>query len=133
MGLVCGCFEYEGDAGPGSVIWGEAGEYLPLVSKRAKRCCSCKEKIGQKEICVRVKRYKVPKTFVEVNIYGEDGEVPLADKHLCEKCADIMFSLEELGFCPHPWENQKELLNEYKALYGLPDGRGEKNGGKDLV
>ena len=64
-------------------------------------------------------RYKVPDTDVEEKIYGEDGEVPRAPHYLCEMCADLYFSLMDLGFeCIGPWEDMREMVQEYAALYG---------------
>jgi len=60
-----------------------------------------------------VERWKIPEYEVEVAIYGEDGLVPRSNKFLCEECADLYFSLSELGFCVMPYENQKELVKEY--------------------
>jgi len=57
---------------------------------------------------------------VEISIYGEDGKVRLADKIFCEKCADIYFSLREIGFKSiAPDENMFSLeasFKQYKAL-----------------
>jgi hypothetical protein len=63
-----------------------------------------------------VPRYRIPLHDIEVKIYGEDGEIPIPPKYLCEPCSDIFFSLEELGFCVRPFDNQKELLKEYQEL-----------------
>lgn len=117
MGLTCECYH---ESEPGQVIWTAISDYKPLDSKRACRCCSCGEKIRPGELCAETKRYKVPETEVECRIYGEDGEVPRASRYMCERCADIANSLEGLGFCAQPWEDQRELLRDYVLLYG-PD------------
>lgn len=64
-----------------------------------------------------VPRVKIPDTDIEYRIYGDDGEIPRAPAYLCETCADLAFSLEELGYCPQPWENQRELVAEYAELH----------------
>jgi hypothetical protein len=62
-------------------------------------------------------RFKVPDSDIEVRIYGEDGEIPLASSYLCERCADLYLSLDDLGYCGQPWENQLELVSEYAELH----------------
>jgi len=68
-----------------------------------------------------VPRYRVPDTDIECRIYGEDGEIPLASHFLCERCADIFFSLEELNYCVSAYENQMLLLEEYKETHKMRD------------
>lgn len=120
MGLSCSC--YDGDYEPGDNLWLEAKDYAPLKTNRAKRCCSCKELILVGSLCAEVPRVKVPDVgSVAEKIYGEfDGEngIPLASKFLCEPCADIFFSLAELGYCEQPFEDQRELLEEYVYEHG---------------
>ena len=114
MGLLCECPGCDFD--PGQHIWDDPEDYTTLATKRTQRCCSCKELIPVGAICAEVTRTKVPKTEVEEKIYGEfegDNGIPLASKYLCEKCADICFSLSELGYCTQPWEDQRELVKEY--------------------
>ena len=38
---------------------------------------------------------------------------------MCERCADLMFSLTELGYCAAPWEDQRELVAEYADMHAL--------------
>lgn len=115
MSLTCSC-DYEPE--PGDVCWNAPGDYKQLDKKLPRKCCSCGEKIRLGEICCEVQRYKIPDTDIECRIYGEDGEIPRAAKHMCERCSDIAHSLLELGFCPKPWEDQRELLSEYVDMYG---------------
>ena len=61
-----------------------------------------------------------PWRAAEEKIYGEfqgDNGVPLAPKYLCERCADLLFSLTELGYCERPWEDQRELVREYAEMH----------------
>lgn len=115
MGLSCTCSD--GDFDAGQKVYTPFTDYTTLKTKRAKRCFSCNALIKVGDTCVRVDAYKVPETDVECKIYGYGGEVPLADQYLCEHCSDMMFNLEALGFCPQPWENQKELVDEYIRDY----------------
>jgi len=42
----------------------------------------------------------------------------LASYYMCERCADLYFSFQELGFeCVTPDENMLELAKEYHAIY----------------
>ena len=57
-----------------------------------------------------------PKNEVEARIYdeGDTEAISLASYWLCEECADLWFSLDELGFhCISPNENMREIVKEY--------------------
>jgi len=59
---------------------------------------------------------------VEERIVGEGNEIYLADVYLCETCADLFFSLQDLGFsCVLPDEDMRELVKEYAETYGAKD------------
>ena len=113
MGLSCSCYD---DFEPGQVLWYGPEHYTTFPVRRRTRCCSCNELIGIGAVCAEVPRYRVPKTDIEVRIYGEDGEIPAATKYMCERCADLAFSLEDLGFCAKPWEDQRELVAQYADM-----------------
>lgn len=113
MPLTCTC---DWDPEPGDVLEYGPGDYEPFKKKRRKRCFSCHSLIGHGDLCCFFERTKIPGHDIELEIYGEDGEIPLADGVLCETCADLFFSLKELGFCVLPSENQRELLQDYHAL-----------------
>ena len=115
MGLTCSC-DHEPE--PGETLYYGPSDYAPLSTKRRRRCLSCDAVIAVGDLCCKVPRIKVPAHDIEVSIYGEDGEIPLAPKYLCERCSDIAHSLEALGFCPNPWEDQRELLADYVETYG---------------
>lgn len=91
MGLMCSC---DNEAEPGEILWCGPQEYSTLQSKRRKRCCSCGELISIGATVCEVSRVKVPDTEIEVRIYGEGGEIPIAPKHMCERCADLAFSAD---------------------------------------
>ena len=114
MGLSCSC---DGDWDPGMVIWTETDNYIPLPTKRGRACCSCNTKLSPGDTCVEITRFKVWEHEIEMRIYGEEEGPPRASKWMCERCADLMFSLTELGYCSQPWENQRELVAEYADMH----------------
>lgn len=114
MGLTCSC-DY--DPEPGVKVWFAPKDYTALATKRGRKCCSCGERINVGDTCAEVPRAKIPETEVECRIYGEDGEVPMASAYMCERCADLAFSLDELGYCGQPWEDQRELVKEYAEMH----------------
>ena len=59
---------------------------------------------------------------MEEQIYGD--EVPLATWYLCERCAGIFLSLEELGLCAQPDESMDAQLAEYHRDYAKPPAAG---------
>lgn len=115
MPLSCSCPDW--DPEPGEHIWYEPAGYIEFAARRRQRCWSCNELISIGALCSRIGRFRIPDTDVECSIYGEDGEIPLANKYLCERCSDIYYSLSELGFCVSPMEDQRELLKEYVETY----------------
>lgn len=129
MGLSCYCDDYPE---PGMVMWTGPEDYTTLNTKRAKQCCSCKERIEVGALCGVVSRFKVPDHDVEISIYGEDGEIPRAPKYLCERCTDLFLSLDELGFCQQPWEDQRELVKEYAAMQNEAKGHDTTYGPNDV-
>lgn len=113
MGLMCEC-DYDGDWEPGMKLWHGPKDYTTLATKRSRKCCSCGDRIEVGATCAEVRRTKVPETEIEIRIYGEDdAEVPISSKWMCERCAGLAFSLDDLGYCPQPWEDQRELVREY--------------------
>ena len=115
MPLSCGCdIEYE----PGMTICYPGEDFEPLQTTRRQRCQSCKELINIGDFSVRFEIFKVPEYQVEIDIYGEDGEIPRAPRYLCEECGEIDFNLKELGFeCIWVGEDMRELLKEYRRIY----------------
>lgn len=115
MPLSCSC-EYSGDYGDDFIWHHLPNDYSMYDKKRGRRCISCKSVIIRRgDLCAEFERERSVNTDIEEKIYGDS--VPLASVFLCEHCADIYFSLEELGFeCIFPDENMNELLKEYHAL-----------------
>lgn len=117
MSLTCEC-DY--DPEPGDVCWWWPNDYATLSTKRARKCCSCGEKIAPGETVAAYHRYKIPDYDIEIDIYGEDGDTgpARATWYHCEKCADLCFSLQDLGFCLNISDNMPILALEYAETYG---------------
>lgn len=130
MGLTCSCDNDYWE--PGAKLWFGPKEYKPLATKRSRKCCSCGDRISIGDTCCEVPRVKVPDTEIECRIYGEDGEIPLAPAHMCERCADLSFSLEELGYCAQPWEDQRDLVRDYADMHA-PEVPNAGNEGPELA
>jgi hypothetical protein len=88
-----------------------------LATRRAKRCVSCDTKLVPGSTVLRFRRYRTTNTWVEVNIFGEDGEVPLAAAFHCEPCGGLFFALaEDRKYCVVPNEDMRELAREANAI-----------------
>ena len=118
MPLSCSCdYDYE----PGQKICYHGQDFEPLQTSKRKRCQSCKGLINIGDFSVKFDMCKVPEHEIEINIYGEDGEVPMAPKYLCEKCGEIYHNLSSVGFeCLWVGENMPEMLQEYISTYAPP-------------
>lgn len=111
MPLTCSC-GYDDD--PAWYVWNPATYSEMPVGARRKRCASCGELIEAGSVVAEFTRSRCPRSDVEERLYGEGPTVPLAAQYLCETCADLFFSLFELGFeCVMPDENMRELVREY--------------------
>jgi predicted RNA-binding Zn-ribbon protein involved in translation (DUF1610 family) len=82
--------------------------YVTLKTRVRKKCVSCGERIEVGATVAKIVNYRVPRDDVEAE---EDKR--LADRYLCETCADLYFSLEEAGACPNLYENQRGELADY--------------------
>ena len=102
------------------VIWNKTNDYVPLLTKHSRNCCSCQAKLYPGDTCVEITRFKVCEHEIEERIYGEESGPPRASKWMCERCADLMFSLTDLGYCAAPWEDQRELVAEYADTHAQP-------------
>jgi len=114
MSLSCSC-DY--DPEPGMIIWYSPNDYSLLTTTKRKRCCSCNELIDKGSISTSFERYKIPDSEIEESIYGEGGEIPMASKYMCERCSDLYFSINELGFCINLDDDMRDLVKEYKRDY----------------
>ncbi len=113
MSLSCGYND-----GDFSWFYTPPNDFTPFEGPKRKRCSSCKELIDIGALSLKFSCYRPPKDEIEDRIHGEDGEIPIADKHLCEKCGDQYFNLSELGFCIDITNNIMDLLKEYVEEYG---------------
>ena len=115
MPLTCSC---DWDYGDYTWFYEPPEDYTVLATKRSRKC-SCGTRIVVGDLCTKFRRWRHPKYDVEDRIYGDDGEIPLAPRFLCERCSDLYWSFSELGFeCVGPDEIMPELVREYAATYG---------------
>jgi len=118
MTLSCGT----GDYNPDAIWWIRPPDDYQIMPthKRRRRCSSCGELIDHGATVAKFERTRFPISSVEREIYDDpEPTVPLAPMHLCERCADIYFSLDELGFCGiSPDENMIDLAREYAEVWG---------------
>ena len=94
------------DYGDGDGDWWYYGpdDYTTMPQFRArKRCCSCRDLIDAGTTAARFECYK----------RAGDGEVAMADRWMCERCADLYFSLNELGYCYYMDEDIRAVAREY--------------------
>lgn len=119
MPLTCSCPDYI-DA---DWFWHEPEDYTILGTRRRKRCQSCNELIDVGATCLEFPRTRDVLSDVEEKIFGAGAEaVPLASWWHCERCADLWFSLSELGFCVDPGEDMRGLVKEYAEGVASGDG-----------
>lgn len=115
MPLACDCYYDDCDQ-----FWWAPDDYSVMSQRRARvRCKSCNSLIDHGTIVAEFAVTRYARCEYEFNRFGEgDPEaIDMASVYLCEECADIWFSLQELGFsCVTPYENQRELANEYALL-----------------
>ena len=116
MPLSCNC---AWDDGPEFWIW-QPEDYSEMPQlKRRRRCSSCHTVIEPGAVVAQFKRSRDARSDVELRIYGEGDpqSVWFAPWYLCEECADLYFSLHELGFeCVSAGENMRELVREYALI-----------------
>jgi hypothetical protein len=114
MPLSCGC-EFWGDA---TVVYDEPADYQAMPArKRRVRCASCGDLINAGATVIGFDRRRPARSDVELRIYGEDHDaVPMSALWHCERCADLWWSLTELGYCVAPDESMLELVREYAEL-----------------
>lgn len=114
MGLSCECFDNEDS----TLGWYEnPGDFSTI--KETDICSSCDQKIDVGDIVIRIDGYRHPNEDEQKEwAIADDHEIPLDPIYLCEKCGDIYFSLNELGFCMSPHDSMSEILHEYHETYG---------------
>lgn len=116
MSLSCYC-KYEPE--PGDVLWDQPSDYKALDTKAPRKCCSCGAKLETGATVVEFPRHKVPDCDYEWARFGEEYEdgPKRASRWMCERCGDLYYSLDELGYCINPEEDQRELVKEYAAMH----------------
>ena len=116
MSLSCDC-NFDADIRDHSWLWYAPRDYVTLSTKRSRRCCSCGTRIKPGDIVAAFERLRAP-TAIEERIYGEDAEIEIATWFHCETCADLYFSLADLGFCMSIEDDMREVVREYARTYG---------------
>ena len=112
MSLTCECGDGDYERwhdGPTGVA--------PLATRRSRKCCSCAARIAVGDDCVAFRRWRYPAPdSIAERIYGEGGEEPLATWYLCDRCAGLYESLEDLGFCDLLGQDLRSLCREYAQM-----------------
>ena len=114
MSLICEC---EVNLEPGDKYFISPDDYSVLDTSIRKRCCSCGDLINIGSTVAKFPRIKIPASEIECRIWGEGGEIPLAPYYLCERDADLYFSLDDLGFCVSIFDDMRDLAKEYNDTY----------------
>jgi len=96
MSISCSCDVDREDA---AWFWIKDDACTQLKTKRSRKCCSCKTKLNPGDMALIIERWRRPDSEVEDRIYGEDGEIKLADWHSCPYCASIANIVSKHGAC----------------------------------
>jgi len=116
MGLSCSCdFEFDGDGW----FWTCNDKFTLFKHKRRKRCCSCNELISIDSECVELERFRWAKDDIEISIYGDCEDIPIASWYLCDQCGEHFLNLTYLGYCYNIGDNVMDMLDEYQKLTGF--------------
>ncbi|HCY85359.1 MAG TPA: hypothetical protein DHV36_09525 [Desulfobacteraceae bacterium] len=116
MGLSCSC-DQEWD-GEGVAAYSPT-DFTKLETKRRRRCCSCNQLIDVGASCLEFRRVRLAQDEIEERIYGDDNEISLASKYMCEDCGEIFLNLEDLGYCVDYTECMSAALAEYWEITGF--------------
>ncbi|MBP6708004.1 MAG: hypothetical protein KA223_02490, partial [Candidatus Accumulibacter sp.] len=83
-------------------------------------CCSCKDRIAVGEDCRPFARWRNISDYrdheVLVRIYGDGGEYALPTWYLCDRCAGLYESLDDLGFCALLGQDLRKVCREYAEM-----------------
>jgi len=118
MPLSCSCNEWDGE-GTG---WITPNNFSELRTKKAQRCKSCRVLIRPGQQVLKFKRIRYPNSEIELKIYNEDTELPMASWYLCSNCGEMFMNFDDLGFCVNPDENMKDLLELYQNEFIRDNG-----------
>lgn len=61
--------EYGHNLSPGNTVWDNPNDFTTLKTEQSKRCKNCDETIVFKSVVIEFKRWKIPLTTIEENIY----------------------------------------------------------------
>lgn len=117
MSLTCGYNELELE--PGRIYYYYPEDFTKLEGKRRRRCTSCKRLINIGSFVFPIRWFKVPDDEIEINIYGEDGEIPRANTYLCEACGEIHLNLLDLGYHVDYDDDMRQALKDYHSTVEL--------------
>ena len=126
MSLSCSC---DWDDGDPDWYWWPPKEYTTYKGMVGKCCCckGCDHMIRYGQTVGEVGRSR-PYTEAELDRFGEWGDegnpesVNLASAFMCERCTDLFFSFDDLGFeCVSPYEDMIGLAREYHEMYQKAD------------
>lgn len=110
MSLSCYC----GDASDGAWWYYGPSDYTRLTTKRGRRCCSCRDLIPVGTLAVEFTRERAANGYIEERIHGDEVSIP--SWWMCERCGDLYFSLDELGFCITLSDDMRALVREYGEM-----------------
>ena len=91
-------------------------EFLPLDTKRSRKCASCGEKIAVGEHSLHFLSYRQPRSDYEERRFGES--VPMASQYFCESCGEIWLNLDAVGLCV-VFGDMRDAQKEYWELTGF--------------
>ena len=122
MSLSCAC-DWDGD--DPEWYWWPPKDYTVYRKLRGQYCCSrrCTHMIGYGQTVGEVTRSRQPTEWELDNLcnWGDEGDPEykwLASSYMCERCTDLFFSFEDLGFeCVSPYEDMLFLAQEYHETY----------------
>ena len=90
MAMSCGLRDYDDHAW----WYTPADDFSALDTKRARRCCSCGEKLKVGVQVLKFRRWRNPRNDFEDRFYGDGGEVPMPTMYMCEECGSIALACE---------------------------------------
>lgn len=112
MGLSCAC-----DVDDCEWWYEVVTRAEPLDTKRSRKCVSCHTRIAVGDPAYRITRWREAREGVEERIWGECGEVYMADWYFCPVCASIYHALERINVCfDLGADDLREILAEFNLL-----------------
>jgi len=122
MSLSCSC-DFDDDGC--EWYWWPPKKYTTYKRWRSTGCCceNCNNRISYNDTAGEVPRSRPPTEWEldHTTTWGEEGDPKykwLASAWMCERCTDLFFSFDDLGFeCVSPYEDMRGLAKEYHATY----------------